>query len=42
MNKITKRILNKIGQPELLEQLSELSQSDLNSIRMAFLQKCFT
>lgn len=32
MNKITKHILQKIGQPELLEQLSGLSQSDLNSL----------
>jgi len=32
MNKITKRILEKIGQPQLLEQLSGLSQSDLNSL----------
>jgi hypothetical protein len=32
MNKITKHILDKIGQPELLEQLSGLSQSELNSL----------
>lgn len=32
MNLITKRILDKIGQPELIEQLSSLSQSDLNSL----------
>lgn len=32
MNRITKRILDKIGQPGLLEQLSELSQSDLNTL----------
>lgn len=32
MNKITKRILEKIGRPGLLEQLSGLSQSDLNSL----------
>lgn len=32
MNKITKRILDKIGQPALLEHLSELPQSDLNSL----------
>ena len=32
MNKITNRILEKIGQPALLEQLSGLSPSDLNSL----------
>ena len=31
-NKITKRILDKIGQPDLLEKLSRLSQSDINSL----------
>jgi hypothetical protein len=31
-NKITKRILDKIGQPDLVEKLSRLSQSDINSL----------
>lgn len=32
MNKIIQRILSKLGQPELINQLAGLSQSDLNSL----------
>lgn len=32
MTKITKRLLDKIGLPDLIENLSQLSQSDLNSL----------